>query len=246
MALVGDDVLTSPPGNNRTAIVEPIVLGRLLRDIEGYHGTPETQLALMLLTLMALRPGELQQMRWSWVRENAGHPAIYIPAAVMKIRREHRVPLSLQAVAVLDELRRLTGWTASEGRNAADGDFIFPCSQPRRTVGKDDQPVKRPAIRPMSEGALGSALKRLGYKSTEHVPRGFRSSFSPVANEAAIVEPHVIEAALAHVTPGVAGDYNRATYWPRRVALAQWWADRCDEMREERSPKVVALRPVVA
>jgi integrase len=201
---------------------------------------------LKLLALMALRPGELRQMRWSWVRENAGHPAICIPAAVMKMRREHRVPLSLQAVAVLDELQRLTGWTASGDRNAADADFIFPCSQPRRTVGKDGQPVKRPAMRPMSEGALGSALKRLGYKSTEHVPHGFRSSFSTVANEAAIVEPHVIEAALAHVTPGVAGDYNRATYWFQRVVLAQWWADRCDELRQERSPKVVALRPVVA
>ena len=55
----------------------------------------------------------------------------------------------------------------------------------------------------------------------------------------------MVEAALAHVTPGVAGDYNRATYWAQRVVLAQWWADRCDEMREERPAKVIALRPAV-
>ena len=87
-----------------------------------------------------------------------------LTAKIMKMRREHLVPLSRQAVAVLIELRELTGW----------GEFVFPCAQPRRTVGRDGQPSKRPSHRPMSEGALNSALKRLGYQSDIHVPHGFR------------------------------------------------------------------------
>jgi integrase len=244
-SLTGNDVLTPPPGKNRAAITDPEAFGRLLHDIDGYHGASETRLALKLLTLTALRPGELRQLRWSWIRENGGHPAICIPASVMKMRREHRVPLSRQAVELLEELLLLTGWTASDERTAANADFIFPCSQPRRVIGKDGKRSKRPLSRPMSQGALGSALKRLGYDSTVHVPHGFRSSFSTIANEAGVSEPHVVEAALAHVTPGVAGDYNRATYWEQRLLLAQWWANRCDELRQQRSPKVVALRPAV-
>ena len=244
-ALIGDDVLTPPAGKNRAAITDPTLFGRLLRDVETYHGAPETRLALKLLALTALRPGELRQLRWSWIGESAGQRAICIPAGMMKMRKEHRVPLSTQAAAIVEELRALSGWSASDGRTAANADFIFPCSQPRRVVGKDGKPSKRPLSRPMSEGALGSALKRLGYESTVHVPHGFRSSFSTIANEAGVSEPHVVEAALAHVTTGVAGDYNRATYWAQRVILAQWWADRCDELREQRSPKVVALRPAV-
>ena len=172
-SLTGDDVLTPPPGKNRVAITDPEAFGRLLHDIDGYHGVPGTRLALKLLTLAGLRPGELRQLRWSWMRENAGHPAICIPASVMKMRREHRVPLSRQAVVLLDELRLLTGWTASDGQTAANADFIFPCSRPRRLVGKDGKPSKRPLSRPMGEGALGSALKRLGYESSVHVPHGF-------------------------------------------------------------------------
>jgi integrase len=245
-ALIGNDVLTPPAGKNRPAVTDPILFGCLLRDIEAYHGAPETRLALKLLALTAMRPGELRQLRWSWIGENAGQPAICVPAPVMKMRKEHRVPLSRQAVGVVEELRALTGWTATEDRIKADADFVFPCSQPRRTVGREGKPSKRPFARPMSENALGSALKRLGYKAEQHVPHGFRSSFSTISNEAGVSEPHVVEAALAHVTPGIAGDYNRATYWPRRVIHAQWWADRCDEMREERPARVVALRPVVA
>ncbi len=150
-SLVGDDVLTPPARNSYAAITEPTTFGRLLRDIDAYHGAPETRLALQLITLTALRPGELRQLRWSWIDLNSAEPVVMLPAKIMKMRREHLVPLSRQAVAVLIKLRELTGC----------GEFVFPCAQPRRTVGRDGQPSKRPSHRPMSEGALNSASRRL-------------------------------------------------------------------------------------
>src|SRR5579872_836371 len=236
-SLVGDDVLTPPSRNSYAAIIEPTAFGRLLRDIDAYHGATETRLALQLIALTALRPGELRQLRWSWIAIDSTEPAVTLPAEIMKMRREHRIPLSRQAVAILAELRELTGW----------GEFVFPCAQDRKTVGRDGQPSKRPSLRPMSEGALNSALRRLGYESDVHVPHGFRSSFSTIANESGLFDPDTIEAALAHLDKNqIRAVYNRASYWDARRKLAQWWADRCDEMRQERSPKVVALRPVAS
>jgi integrase len=236
-SLVGDDVLTPPARNSYAAIIEPTAFGRLLRDIDAYHGAPETRFALQLIALTALRPGELRQLRWSWIAIDSTEPAVTLPAEIMKMRREHRIPLSRQAVAILAELRALTGW----------GEFVFPCAQPRRTVGRDGQPSKRPSLRPMSEGALNSALRRLGYESDVHVPHGFRSSFSTIANESGLFDPDAIEAALAHLDKNqIRAVYNRASYWDARRKLAQWWSDRCDELKEERPAKVLALRPVAS
>jgi len=216
--LVGGDVLTRPTTQHRAAITEPKAFGALLRAVGGYDGAPETRFGLQLLALTALRPGELRQLRWTWVSEHGDAPAISLPAGLMKMRRPHVVPLSKQAVAILTELRELTGGS----------EFVFPSS--------------RSHVRSMSEGTLGAALRRLGYDNTEHVPHGFRSSFSTMANEAKLFDPDIIEAALAHDTPGVRGIYNRATYDAERRRLAQWWADRCDEMKEDRPAKIVALR----
>jgi integrase len=216
--LVGEDVLARPTTQHRAAITEPKAFGALLRAVGGYDGAPETRFGLQLLALTALRPGELRQLRWTWVSEHGGAPAISLPAELMKMRRPHVVPLSKQAAAILTALRELTGGS----------EFVFPSS--------------RSHVRPMSEGTLGAALRRLGYSSTEHVPHGFRSSFSTMANEAKLFDPDIIEAALAHDTPGVRGIYNRATYDAERRKLAQWWADHCDEMAQERPAKVVALR----
>lgn len=247
-ALRGHVALKSPQTREKTAgkgsgsfaaILEPEAFGALLRDVAGYHGQKETRLALQLLTLTWLRPVELRKLRWGWVGENAGEPAITLPASLMKMRREHRVPLSRQAVAIIGELREMNSATGPD-------DFVFPCSQPRRRVGKRGKPSKRPTVRPLSEGALGSALKRLGYSGEQHTPHGFRQSGSTISNEAGEFEPHVIDAALSHVTSGVEGDYNKATYWRQRVPLAQWWADRVDAMREPRAAEttsnVVGLR----
>jgi hypothetical protein len=95
----------------------------------------------------------------------------------------------------------------------------------------------------MSEGTLGAALRRLGYESDAHVPHGFRSSFSTMANESGLWRSDIIETALAHGDENkIRATYNRADYELGRRQLAQWWADRCDELKEARPAKVVAFR----
>lgn len=223
--------LTPPPTKSYAAIVEPNAFGALLRSIDGYDGTKETRLALQLLALTALRPGELRQLRWHWIADDTKKPAITLPAEVMKMRREHRVPLAKQAVAILAQLREMTGWSTMHAEAGAD--YFFPNAQPRRVVGKDGKPSKRPALRPMSEGALGSALRRLGYASDTHVPHGFRSSFSTLSNSSRLFDADIIEAALAHSDGNqIRSVYNRATYDADRIRLAQWWADHCDDLRK--------------
>lgn len=231
--------LTPPPTKSYAAIVEPKAFGALLRSIDGYEGKKETRLGLQLLALTALRPGELRQLRWSWVADDINKPAITLPPEVMKMRREHEVPLSRQAIAILAELREITGWSSIHA--AAGADYVFPNAQPRRLIGKDGLPSKRPALRPMSEGAMGSALRRLGYLSDTHVPHGFRSSFSTLANTSRMFDADIIEAALAHSDGNqIRSIYNRATYDADRIRLAQWWADYLDELRGH--GRVVQLR----
>lgn len=221
--------LTPPQTKSYAAIVEPKAFGALLRAIDGYDGTKQTRIALQLLALTALRPGELRQLRWVWVMEDK--PTITLPPEVMKMRREHKVPLSRQAIAILAELRELTGWTSIHAEAGAD--YIFPNAQPRRLIGKNGMPSKRPLLRPMSEGALGSALRRLGYSSDVHVPHGFRSSFSTLANTSRLFDADVIEAALAHSDGNqIRSIYNRATYDADRTRLAQWWSDYLDDLRK--------------
>lgn len=228
--------LTPPQTKSYAAIVEPKAFGALLRAIDGYDGTKETKLALQLLALTALRPGELRQLRWAWVTED--NAAITLPPEVMKMRREHKLPLSRQAIAILAELRELTGWSSIHA--GAGADYVFPNAQPRRLIGKDGMPSKRPAFRPMSEGALGSALRRLGYSSDTHIPHGFRSSFSTLANTSRLFDADIIEAALAHSDGNqIRSIYNRATYDADRTRLAQWWADYLDDLR--RSGAVMSI-----
>ena len=197
------------------AITDPTAFGGLLRAIEGYDGSAIVRRALKLLALTALRPGELRRLRWPWVDGDA----VTLPPEVMKSRREHRVYLSRQAVALIAEMRELTGWC----------EFVFPSNRSPKA--------------PMSEGTLGAALRRLAYESDAHVPHGFRSSFSTMANESGLWRPDIIETALAHGDEDkIRATYNRAGYEPERRRLAQWWADRCDELKEVRPAKVVAFR----
>lgn len=197
--------------------------GNLLRACWGYEGSPIVRNALKLIALVACRPGELRALRWSWVHLDGDCPRIDFPAGVMKMGEDFEVPLSAQAVAVLTEMQTITG--AHE--------LIFPAVAPQR-ARKDGQPVKRPAVRPISETTMNAALRRMGFEHDDHVAHGFRTCFSTLANESKRFDADTIEAALAHEIPGVRGDYLRSAFTPERRALAQWWGKNCDDLREER------------
>jgi integrase len=113
------------------------------------------------------------------------------------------VPLSAQALALLEAQHKLTGTRA----------LVFPSPY---------YPDK-----PLSENTLNSALARMGYKG-EHSAHGFRALFSTVANECGH-DPDVIERQLAHVEKNeVRAAYHRSTYLEARAALMSWWADYLD------------------
>ena len=173
-----------------------------LRTLDAYEGDPTTRYALLLLMLTAVRPGELRGARWSEI-----DGALWrIPGERMKMKTEHVVPLSTQALQVLEAMRALSG-----------GALVFP------------SPFYPGKV--LSENTLNSALARMGYKgiATAH---GFRTLFSTSANEAGW-NSDVIEKQLAHAERDeVRGAYNRAQWLAERTKLMQWWADRLDALRK--------------
>lgn len=191
---------------NFAAILEPTRLAQLLRDIHGYDGLPLTKLALQLSPLVFVRPGELRRAEWSEIDLAA---AIWrLPAAKMKGRAEHVVPLSRQAVAILQEASGLTG----------DGRYVFPSVRSRSD--------------PMSENTVNAALRRLGYTGNEMTAHGFRSTASTLLNESGRWSPDAIERALAHKDRDlIRAAYHRGAHWDERVRMAQWWSDYLDELR---------------
>jgi integrase len=207
--------LAAPIVQNRAAIIDPKAFGGLLRATAGYQGAPETRLALELLALTFVRPGELRAAEWAEFDLEAGVWAI--PAEKMKMKRPHRVPLAPQAITILRELQELAG----------QGKFLFPSV--------------RSVARCMSENTINAALRRLGFAKDEMTGHGFRSAASSILNESGKWNADAIERQLAHVdSDSVRRAYARADYWEERVRMMNWWADRCDEMR--RGGVVVPLR----
>ncbi|WP_346771134.1 tyrosine-type recombinase/integrase [Commensalibacter nepenthis] len=158
---------------------------------------PVTKLALRFLSLTAVRPNEVRGMSWEEIKGDVW----VIPAERMKMRKEHQVPLSRQAIEVLEVVKVFTG----------HGGLVFPNS---RTI-----------MKPMSENAMGYLLNRAGYKGI-HVPHGFRASFSGIMNEKYPNDRNIIDLMLAHApTNTVEAAYNRAEHLDRRKILSQIWAD---------------------
>ncbi len=184
---------------HHAAIVEPRAVGALLRAIDSYSGEPVTKAALRIAPLVFVRPGELRRAEWSEIDFEA---AVWrIPAARMKMRDTHIVPLSRQAIAILRDLQPITSRSC----------YIFPSI--------------RSARRPMSENTITGALRRLGYSKDEMTGHGFRSIASTLLNEQGW-NRDAVERQLAHSErDGVRAAYNRAEHLPERVRMMQEWAD---------------------
>lgn len=199
------DALIRPTRVHRAAIIEPKALGRLMAEIDGFEGQVTTRIALTLLAILAQRPGELRNAKWD--EFDFDERVWSIPAAKMKMRRDHNVPLPSQAIVLLQQLRAMNN----------KGDFLFPSL--------------RTWTRPMSENTLNAALRRMGYSGHEMTAHGFRASFSTLANESGLWNPDAIERALAHVEKNeVRRAYARGAHWEERVRLGDWWAGYLDDV----------------
>jgi integrase len=199
--------LAAPVVRHRAAIIDPKGFGALLRAIDGYEGAPETKAALLLSALTFCRPGEIRSAEW--VEIDLQNAVWSIPAEKMKMRRPHRVPLSKEAVAVLDSIKLITG----------NYRFVFPSARSHK--------------RCMSENTITGALRRLGFTKDEMTAHGFRSAASSILNESGLWNADAIERQLAHVdNDSVRRAYARADFWDERVRMMQWWADHCRIMRK--------------
>jgi integrase len=199
--------LTAPTVKHYAAITDPKRVGEMLRAIDGYVGLGLTKLALQLAPHVFVRPGELRHAEWSEIDLDG---ALWvIPAEKMKMRKAHHVPLSQQAVAVLRDVKAVTG----------PAGFVFPGMRSR--------------ARPMSENTLNAALRRLGYTSEEMTSHGFRALASTLLNESGRWHPDAIERALAHSDKDkVRAAYHRGQHWKERVEMAQWWSEYLEQLRK--------------
>jgi len=177
-------------------------LPEFLQKLENYDGDPQTQIATKLLLLTFVRTGELRAAKWEEV--NFDKAEWRIPAARMKMRETHIVPLSKQALALFEKMRKMTG--------------NYECIFPNR-----NKPSKS-----MSENTILFALYRMGYHSrtTAH---GFRATASTILHEHGFASDY-IEAQLAHAKRNkVRASYDHAKYLKQRHELMQWWADFLDK-----------------
>jgi integrase len=199
--------LTTPKVRHRPAVTTPTELSQMLRAIDSYQGQAATRAALRLMPILFPRPGELRAARWP--EFDLGKAVWSIPAGRMKMRRTHRVPLPPQAVAILRDLKTITGRE----------EYVFPC------IGA--------AKKPISENTLNGALRRLGIGPDVATVHGFRATASTLLNESGLWNPDAVERQLAHAENNeVRRAYLRGEHWDERVRMMAWWADYLDSLRD--------------
>ena len=209
--------LPPPKEKHHASIVEPSRVGELLRAIDSYQGFYVTRCALRLAPLVFVRPGELRKATWDEINFTAAEWRN--PAARMKMREVHIVPLSRQAIEILRELEPLTGNGIPAKPDVPR--YIFPGGRSRE--------------RPMSEGAVLAALRRIGYGKEEMTGHGFRSMASTLVHEQGW-NHQAIERQLAHAERNaVSAAYNYAEHLPERRKMMQAWANYLDVLREWRN-----------
>ncbi len=198
--------LAKPQAGHFAAITEPKMAGSLMRSIFAYTGHPYTIAALKLSPLVFVRPGELRTAEWKEIDLDTAEWRI--PGSKMKMKVDHLVPLSTQAVEILRSIQPMTG----------QGRYVFPSL--------------RSGDRPMSENTINGALRGMGYAEDVHSAHGFRAMARTIMDEVLEVRVDLIEHQLAHAVKDPNGRaYNRTAHLPARKAMMQRWSDYLDRIR---------------
>jgi len=200
-------ILKKSKAKNYAHITEPKEFARLLIDIDSYYGNIITKLALQLAPLVFVRPANLRMMEWGEI--DFEDKLWRIPAEKMKMDNAHIVPLSKQALFILEK--------AKEFKNSK---YVF--YSPTST------------LKPLSENAINQALMRLGYKE-KMTAHGFRHTASTLLHENIHIHQipsEVIELQLAHTDKNkIRAVYNKAQFLDLRIKLMQWWGDYIEELK---------------
>lgn len=186
------------PKKKHNPHLEPKQLPEFLQKLSEYQGDNQTKLAITLVLLTGVRTTELRGATWEEI--DFEKCEWRVPAARMKMRQPHIVPLSKQAIAIFHEMQQLTG------------NMPYVCSNracPRKF---------------MSENTMLFALYRMGYHGRLTI-HGLRGTLSTILNEEGFNRDH-IERQLAHAARDeVRASYNHTDYLPHRTKMMQWWAD---------------------
>ncbi|EAO9180223.1 tyrosine-type recombinase/integrase [Salmonella enterica] len=186
------------PVKKHMPTIRPEQLPDLMQALSVATIERQTRLLIEWQLLTVTRPVEASGARWDEIDLAAN--TWTIPAGRMKMRRDHVIPLSNQALAVLEAMKPIS----------AHREYVFPS-------------FRDPKL-PMCSQSANAALRRMGYQGVL-VSHGLRAIFSTAANEEGF-EPDVIEAALAHVdTNEVRRAYNRSNYLEKRIVLMRWWGE---------------------
>jgi len=190
------------------SIKEPKAIGALLRDIDAYGGKNLiVRAALRMAPYVFVRPGELRKAEWA--EFDLAGAEWRIPAAKMKMRQVHIVPLARQVIDILEDLQPYTG----------NGRFLFPSMRANSA--------------PISDMTLLAGLRRLGYAKGEMTVHGFRSMASTLLNEQGYNRDW-IERQLAHGEKNsIRAAYNYAEYLPERRRMMTEWANYLDGLRDK-------------
>lgn len=186
------------PKKQNMPTLRPEELPKLMRSLVMSNLSVPTRCLIEWQLLTLVRPSEASGARWEEIDLNA--KLWTIPAERMKAKREHIVPLSLQALDILEVMKPIS----------AHRTHVFPSrNDPKQ---------------PMNSQTANAALKRIGYGG-KLVAHGLRSIASTAMNEAGL-NSDVIEAALAHIEKNeVRRAYNRSTYLEKRKKLMSWWGN---------------------
>jgi integrase len=201
---------------NFAHITDPILFGRFLCGIDAYEGDVGVKYALQLMPLVLLRPYNIRFMKWEYVDLDSN--LIATPNDEMKMDKDHKVPLSTQAVEVIRKAKQLT----------SNKEYVFLSTSGMRSR------------KPMSENTLNQAIQRIKDSKTGNpfgsgvmTSHGFRHTGSTLLNELGY-NADAIELQLAHASQDrIRATYNKAELMPIRTKMMQEWADHLDGLKNE-------------
>ena len=203
---------------NYPTLTEPAQVAELLRAMESYKGGNIVRAALRLAPQFFCRPGELRAAKWADIDLDRAEWKY----TVSKTKTEHLVPLSRQAVEILNDLHQLTG----------SSEYVFPGQRWGR---------------PFSNMTINRALQSMGYDTkTEITGHGFRAMARTLLAERLRFPESVIEHQLAHKVPDTLGTaYNRTRFYDDRRRMMQAWSDYLDELKAADFSKVVPFQKAI-
>lgn len=196
-------IAMSSPKSKHYPFLSESEVGEFNRALAGYSGGVIVRLATQLLQITGLRTVELRYSKWSFI--DFEHATWEIPSELMKSRKPHIVPLSIQALELLQQAKMISG----------HGQFIFP--------GRSDK------NKPISENSILGVIRRIGFEGRAS-GHGFRHQMSTILNEHGF-DSDLIERQLAHVDRNkIRGIYNHAQYLEKRRDMMQWYANYIDNL----------------